>query len=148
MIAKDAVGDFLRLPLLVPLIPSGSSATLTFHFLLPSNVPDSFVLTAIGESQSPASGAGAYVDEAIAAAQTYLAQEFGLAVPPSMANELRDYASAQLSDVIASGAASYAQDQISGPRLYSSAQLELDIAMFAAQRFGNATPLQRILPVH
>ena len=91
MIAKDAVGDFLRLPLLVPLIPSGSSATLTFHFLLPSNVPDSFVLTAIGESQSPASGAGAYVDEAIAAAQTYLAQEFGLAVPPSMANELRDY---------------------------------------------------------
>ena len=136
--ADPAQNSFLQLPLLLPIVPSGFTGVLSFSLTLPADAQDTFLVAAIGNPAFTGSVDPKFIADAAAGAQSYLQQIFGITLPDSLIPELQQYATMQFQQVIANGRAAFTASFGTQPQVYSLAQLQLDLACFAALRVGSA----------
>src|SRR5207244_3351749 len=139
VVALPTQSNFLQLPMFLPIVPSGFSGVLRIALTLFPNAPDTFLLAAVGDPGFTGSQDRAFVTAAAAGAQAYLQQIFGITIPPVVVPQLQQYATTQFQQVIASGQSAFALTLGTQPEVYSLAQLQLDLAFFAAARAANAT---------
>jgi hypothetical protein len=138
VIAQQSGSSFLQLPLLLPIVPSGFSGILRIDLTLPANAQDSFLLAAIGDPRFARSPDPKFIADAATGAQAYLQQVLGIIIPPAVMTQLQQYATSQFQRVIADGQAAFTATLGTQPQLYSLAQLQLDLAFFAAPRAAKA----------
>jgi hypothetical protein len=138
VVADQAQSGFLELPLLLPIVPSGFTGVLSFSLTLPANAPDSSLVAAIGDPAFKASVDPKFITDAATGAQAYLQQIFGIVIPASLVPPLQQYATTQLQQVTANGRAAFTASFGTQPQVYSLAQLQVDLAWFAALRVGSS----------
>ncbi len=131
---------FLQMPLLLPLVPAGYSGILRVALTMPVAAVDTFMLASIGDPVFAAGPSSGYVAQAVTGARGLLTQQFGLATPAALVPELIQYAAQQLTDVVTAGSGAYAASLGSAPAVYSIGQLQLDLALYTAQRIGGTVP--------
>jgi len=139
-IVAEAQDSFLQLPLLLPIVPSGFTGVLRIALTLPANAQDSFLLTTMGDPLFATGVTQEFIDNAVAGAQTYVQQTFGVTVPTALISQLQQYAATQMRQVVANGQNAFAATLGTDPLVYSLAQLQLDIASFALAATVPATP--------
>lgn len=139
VIAQQSGSSFLQLPLLLPIVPSGFSGILRIELTLPENAQDSFLLAAIGDPRFARSPDPKFIADAAAGAQAYLQQVLGITITPALVAELQQYATSQFQRLVADGESAFATTLGTQPQLYSLAQLQLDLAFFAAPRAASAS---------
>jgi hypothetical protein len=140
LVAQPAQDSFLQLPLFLPIVPSGSTMTFSVALTAPVNADDTFMMAAIGRpSLTPGAPATQFVSDAIAGARSYLQQAAGIVVPTALAAQMQAYAATQFDTVVASGRTAIAASLGTRTPIYSLAQLQLDLAFFAAARAAQPT---------
>jgi hypothetical protein len=139
VIAQQSGSSFLQLPLLLPIVPSGFSGILRIELTLPQNAQDSFLVAAIGDARFAGSLDPKFIADAANGAQAYLQQVLGITLTSPVVTQLQQYATSQFQQLVANGQAAFAATLGTQPQLYSLAQLQLDLAFFAAPRAASAT---------
>jgi hypothetical protein len=138
VVAEQGQNSFLQLPLLLPIVPSGFTGVLRVSLTVPANAQDTFLVAAIGDPAFTGSVDSKFIADAAAGAKSYLQQIFGIVIPASLVPQLQQYATTQFQQVIANGRAAFTASFGTQPQVYSLAQLQLDLAWFAALRAGSS----------
>jgi len=131
---------FLQIPLFLPVVPVGFGGVLRLSFNLPVDATDNALSVAAGDPIVTPQTESAFIAQAVAGAQTFTTQTFGVAVPASVMSELRQYATTQLHAMIANGEAAFASSLGTAPQVYSLDQLQMDLFMFIVPRVPPVTP--------
>jgi hypothetical protein len=136
---SEAVGlagrpDFLNAPLFLPLVPSGFSSVLRLDFTLPVNATDTVMFAAAGDPVVTQQTESAFIGQAVAGAQAFATQGFGVPVPASVVSQLQQYATTQLHAMIANGQAAFAASLGTAPQIYSLDQYQVDLFLFIVPR--------------
>jgi hypothetical protein len=131
--------DFLQLPLFLPLVPSGFTSVLRLDFNLPANATDTVMFAAAGDPVVTPQTESAFIGQAIAGAQSFATQGFGVSVPASVAGELQQYATTQLHAMIANGQAAFTASLGTAPQIYSLDQYQVDLFLFIVPRVPSVT---------
>lgn len=134
---------FVQVPLLLPIVPSGFSGVLRAKLVLPSNATDTFIVAANGDPVLAGGSPSTFATNATTGAQSYLQQVFGITVPAALIPQMQQYATTQLQQIVAEGQTAFVGTLGTQVRVYSLAQLQLDLAFFAATRVGSAKPWAR-----
>jgi hypothetical protein len=140
VVAQPGASSYLQVPVLLPIVPSGYSGILRLALSMPGVAVDTFMVASIGDPAYVAAPSATFVAQAVAGAQDYLRQVFGIVVPAALVPDLHQYATLQLQDVVTSGGAAFAAALGTEPPVYSMAQLQLDLALYAALRVGGSAP--------
>ena len=125
---------FLNAPLFLPLVPVGFGSVLRLDFNLPVNAMDTVMFAAAGDPVVTPQTESAFIAQAVAGAQTFSAQRFGVTVPDSVVSQLRQYATTQLHAMIANGQAAFTASLGTAPQVYSLDQLQIDLFLFIVPR--------------
>lgn len=129
-------------PLLVPLLPAGSTRSLRLRVVVEGPSPDDRVLTvAAGDPTLQGGVDAAAVARRVEAALATVERTAGVPIPTSVVAQLRSdvaaYVTAQGEAILAEASAGVAGELGTAPRVYAIAQLEADAAYFAALRAGD-----------
>lgn len=139
-VALPGQSGFIQVPLLLPIVPSGFNGVLRTKLVIPSNATDTFLLAATGDGLLAGGSASTFATNATTGAQSYLQQAFGITVPAALIPQMQQYATTQLQQIVADGQTAFVGTLGTQVRIYSLAQLQLDLVFFAATRAGSATP--------
>jgi hypothetical protein len=132
--AQQSGSSFVQLPLLLATVPSGFSGFLRIELTLPENSQDTFLVAAIGDPRFATGPDPRFIADAVSGAQAYLQQVLGITIAPTVMSQLQAYATSQFQRVVADGQVAFTSTLGTDPRVYSLAQLQLDLAFFAATR--------------
>jgi hypothetical protein len=121
-------------PLLLPAVPAGFAGILHIGLTLPPGAQDRVLLAALGDPVLDPTLDPQALDAAVSGAREYVLDNFGVTIPPELVPELEQYATDQLELALASERAVFAAGLGTRPQVYSSAQLNLDLALFGAVR--------------
>jgi len=134
LVGQPGQPGFLNAPLLLPIVPSGFSGVLRLDFDLPADATDNVMFAAAGDPVGTPQTESAFVDQAVAGAQSFATQGFGVTVPASVVSALRQYATTQLHAMIANGQAAFTASLGTAPQIYSLDQLQMDLFFFIVPR--------------
>jgi len=137
VVALPGQTRFLQLPLFLPLVPAGYSGILRISLRIPPSREEAILVAAPGNSEFTDSGT-TFVTNAVTGAQGYLQQVFGISVPAAVVPQLQQYATTQFQLLIENGRNVFATSIGTRPLIYSLAQLQLDLALFAASHTAAA----------
>jgi hypothetical protein len=137
----DEVSGLTFIPLLLPVVPAGSTGMLWFTVTaLPETERQTFhILSGIGRSSLQPELDPQIMRDAIARARLNAESNLGVAVPPELDFDLEQYLTGQLQGVVARGRDAWMATVGTKIEVYSRPQLEIDLARFAAAR-AQASP--------
>src|SRR5207253_8959824 len=124
----------IQLPLFLPIVPAGFTGALRTELTFPENGQDSFLLVALDDPIFASGIDAQFVAKAVSGAQAYVQQNFGLTVSATLVPQMQQYYVTQMQQVLANGSEAYVASAGSDVPIYSIAQLQLDLALFAALR--------------
>ena len=137
----------------LPVIPAGFTGALRISLTLPPNTQhgDTFTFAAyLGTPIFKPDLDPNSLEAHVSGARAYAQEKLGVTIPLSLVPELRQYATAQFQNAVASDRESLVSSLGTRPEVYSLAQLTIDLARFAAaratssttrfKRFGGAAP--------
>jgi hypothetical protein len=139
-IIAEAQDSFLQLPLLLPIVPTGFTGVLRIALTFPANAQSSFVLSTLGDPLFMSGVTQEFINNVVAGARAYVQQNFGVTVPTTLVPQLQQYAATQFRQIVANGQTAFAASFGADPRVYSLAQLQLDLAAFAVAATVSGAP--------
>jgi hypothetical protein len=148
VIAAQSATSLMHLPLLLPIVPSGFSGVLRIDLALPQNALDSVLVASIGNPHFGTSPNPGFIADAAAGAQAYLQQVFSITMTAPMLVQVQQYATSKFQQLVADGQAAFAATLGTQPQIYSLAQMQLDLAFYAAPRAANAVAKGSLSAVH
>ena len=134
LVGQPGQPAFLNAPLFLPVVPVGFGGVLRLSFNLPPDATDNTMFVAAGDPVITPQTESAFIDQAVAGAQTFATQVFGVTVPASVLGQLRQYATTQLHAMIANGQTAFATSLGTAPQIYSLDQLQMDLFFFLVPR--------------
>lgn len=128
---QPGIDGFVQLPLFLPLVPSGFHGSIRLALTLPLDAQDTSLYATIGEASLDPSAKSKFIGDAVAAARSLAQQVFAATVPEALVPQLEQYATTQLDRIVADARSAFAASLGTRPQVYSLAQLQLDLALFA-----------------
>jgi CSLREA domain-containing protein len=133
-----SAAGFYNVPLIIPVIPAGSEAVLTFSMTPPENAAEATLYRfnanlgdPYGTSVSGALDANS-LSQFVAGAQSYAQTYLGVTPSTEDVAKMSDYASAQLAGVVSVGEQALLDSAEGRPVFFSNAQLSIDVATYGA----------------
>jgi hypothetical protein len=123
-------------PLLLPVVPAGSTGVLWFTLTAPPEVlwQTYQVRSGIGRPSFRPELAAQVLGDAIARARLHAENNLGVAIPSQLVPALEQYLAGQFQSVVARGRDAWLANAGTNIEVYSQSQLDIDLAQFAATR--------------
>lgn len=128
--------DFTMIPLLLPVVPAGSTQVLEFTITAPQELDGQNFQILFGVKPPyfrPALDAQ-IVDEFIETARTYAEQQLGATIPPALVPAMKQYLTTQLQSEVTRGRDALIANVSANFEIYSLSHLLRDVAQFGVMQ--------------
>jgi len=134
----------VNVPLLIPVIPAGSSGALQITLTIPSTAAHGSTFTLSASAGNPSMNPAldpTVLSQAVTGAEDYAQNILGLTIPASQIQGLNQYATNQYQNAVAAGRAALVANLGTVAPVYSLSQFTIDLALFGTASSG-AAPLE------